>query len=194
MMKINNLSATIKNSPQLFIVILVLVIMVEIALGFYLFKGKITPPAPVSLPKVQEEYSGRLWLEPSNLSVGVGEIFQIKIMFNAAANPVNALDAILSYDPDLLQLLEEDIIPGTIFPFYPRKLIEPEKGRLVLTGVQLEKTREALIGDQTFALINFKALKKGSAQIEVAQGSTIIAAETSWNLLGEASGSQIEIK
>lgn len=120
MTKTNKINSTKQRSPQLFIAALAIVSF-------------------VILPKLQEGYHGWFWLGSLISLVIARETFRIKSMVNVAAKLVNAVNAVLSYDPKLL-LLKKNPILKTIFPLYPRQLIKSEKMSVNLNRVQQKKT------------------------------------------------------
>jgi len=195
----NKINQVAERKPELFMIFLSVAIIFEIIIGFWFLEAKdIFGPI---VPKAQSQYAGQLWLEPAESVIRAGQDFNLKIMINADGQLVNGVDVVLNYDPGFLSV-EDQVIPTSLFPLYPRKFIEKEKGQIIITGAQIQKAEKEMLGDQAFASLKFKALRKGKTEISLAtsfkgntsQGSMIIISGSSRNILGEINNTQIEIK
>ena len=109
-----------------FLVKPILIILVFIlALWLIGFLNRPSSPSSPSLPSFT--------LSPNQGEFTTGQEFSLEIILKANKE-INAADAVLVFDPEILEAVT--LKPGTIFPLYPRKNIDLEKGRAVITGVK----------------------------------------------------------
>lgn len=141
--------------------------------------------------------SPSLTLSPAKGRFKLGQEFSIDIILNAAGQEINAADAVLSFNPQVLQVVE--IKPGQVFPLYPRKNVDLEKNQIQITGVKAKKDGQVFTKPLKFATIIFKGKVPGQAKLNFVfskgktTGSTIIKAEGSENILNKVYNGKYEI-
>ncbi len=69
-----------------------------------------------------------LSIQPANTTVVVGQEFTLDIVVEAGAQPVDAVDAFVDFDPALLQVLE--LIPGTTLPTILQSVFDNTAGQI----------------------------------------------------------------
>jgi len=145
---------------------------------------------PQEAPFVEEKPSlASLSLVPKNQSLKMGDAFLVTINFKTGDNKVDTVDAVLTFDPEILTV--EEISEGMFFAEYPIKKIED--GKVMLTGTigAGDKQVGGAKGEGALASITFKALKAGSANVSFDNSS--LAVVQGENVLGETSGASFEI-
>ena len=111
----------------------------------------------VSVPTSYAAGSANLSLSPSSGNYKIGNTFSVTIYENSGSDPVNVVEAILSYDQSKLQLLGRTCNSGAF-----------EVSAFSACGTIVPKT-----GTQAVATASFKALASGSASISFAGSSHI---------------------
>ena len=138
-----------------------------------------------------------LRLSPNEKEFKNGQEFKIDIILKTDQE-INGADAVLSFDKKILEVIE--IQPGSIFPIYPRKNIDPEKGRVEITGVKTIKDKRVFTQPSVFATMILKGKKSGQAKLNFlfskgkTSKSTIIKAESSENILEKVYNGEYEIQ
>lgn len=166
---------------------LLIVLVVLGALWLIAFLNQERPPIPLSLLK----------LSPLKRGAKVGQEFKVDIILKTNQE-INGADAILSFDPNLLEV--SNIVEGQIFPLYPRKNVNLEKGRVEITAVKMKKDGQVFTQPMVFATIIFKGKKSGTAKVDFSFSkgkttrSTIIKAQGSENILEKVYDGEYEIK
>jgi hypothetical protein len=123
----------------------------------------------------------------SSGSAAQGSIISVTIKENSGSEPVNAVQANLSYSADLLSFV--GISSSSAFG-----VVAQNSGGG--GAVQIARgTTSAVTGNQTVAYVSFKALSSGgTASVSVAGGSSIVSANTNGNILAGTSGTNIVLK
>ena len=146
--------------------------------------------APQKIPFVEEGPSlASLSLVPKNQSLKMGDTFLVTINFKTGDNRVDTVDAVLTFDPEVL--VAEEISEGMFFAEYPIKKIED--GKVYLTGTigAGDKQTGGAKGEGALASVTFKALKTGSVNVSLDQASLV--AVKGEDVLGETKGAVFEI-
>jgi len=126
-----------------------------------------------------------IYLQPEDVSANNGEEFVINIIENSNEEPVNAVEARLSFDPTLLQYVsvenskDFEIVAGT----------KNDNG--VITVSRATVTKKS--GNKLVASLKFKPIKSGQAEIKT--DGSIIASATSHSDISKYFGlSKVTIK
>jgi len=183
-----------------FVVVGGLALVINLLLVGYLYMGsnkedealknvKIIRPntrsgVPLTGPSRSTMRLATFMLESNVTSTTVGSVVTVRIKLNSPELLLGA-DAIITYDPEILGV--KKVEAGNMFPNYPRILSEPERARIVITGVNIDQSK---LGSDLFAVIEFGGLKAGSSNISFVHeidteksGSTAISAATGKNIL-----------
>jgi len=117
----------------------------------------IVPPTPIP---------AFFTLTSENETLKVGETFSLSLSLDSGDFTIDAVDLILSYDPELFKA--QKITPGTVFDLYPIKQIDNQQGQVQLSAASGLKEGKVVgfSGANEFGVISFEALKAStSAQI-----------------------------
>lgn len=161
------------------VVVLLVIFSLGTIFGLLFFPKKTAPPE-ITLPPAskivlpfEEQRGASFSLSPQNQEVSKGATFTVTINFDSGESKVEAADCVLKYDPKILRV--NKIIPGLIFPQYPRKEVREDK--IFLSGtIGVEKSqREGVNGQGPLGSIEFKAIQTGNTSLEFVREETIIA-------------------
>ena len=126
----------------------------------------------VNVPTSYAAGSASLSLSPSSGNYKIGNTFSVTIYENSGSDPVNVVEAILSYDQSKLQLLGRTCNSGAF-----------EVSAFSACGTIVPKT-----GTQAVATASFKALASGSASISFAGSSHIYRSTDNTEIWNGATG------
>ena len=129
--------------------------------------------------------TNQLYLTPATGNVLIGNTVAVQIRVNSGTDPINAVQANLTYDPAKLEYQNIDA-SGSVFGLVPQSTTSSG-------SLQLVRSRNAgeapVTGDNLFATVNFKALAgSGSAAVTVAAGSVVIRSTDNQNILVSSAG------
>ncbi|MDP3982688.1 MAG: cohesin domain-containing protein [bacterium] len=194
-----------------FVVIGGLALVINLLLVGYLYMGsnkenevlknvKIIRPntrsdAPLTGPTRSSKRLATFMLESDVTSATVGSVVTVRIKLNSPELLLGA-DAIITYDPEMLGV--KKVEAGDMFPNYPRILSEPERARIVITGVNIKQSK---LDSDLFAVVEFAGLKAGSSNISFVHeidaeksGSTAISEAQGKNILTNVDDLEILIQ
>lgn len=187
-------------------IILVVIILLVLLIGLVMVRGTKKTTLNNTLNKTVDKKPtatvtkvpliGKYIFSENSKSVKVGEKFSLVIEFNTPGKILTGADALLFFDPKLLQI--ESVTQGGYFKEYPRKAIDNNKGELKITAF-MSRDQNKITGNVPLATLNFKALKSGKTQVKfdfVAGSdnrSTLVEKGTSRNLLGSVGLANIVI-
>lgn len=132
--------------------------------------------------------SATLNLTPATVNTGQGGVFSVGININTSGNPVNAVQAVLSYPTASLDFVS--ITTTDVFGIGAEK-----KGGNGTVSIVRAST-EAVTGTQLIASVKFKAkATTGSAKIAFTDASKVLTTDASGNnVLGATTGSTVNFK
>lgn len=159
-----------QNLPnkKLLIYALVFLVVVELVWGvFYLSGGKeptaTTQPPSVTVPTSTSIVTGAtISILPKNASIKVGQTQKIDINVNTAGKKISGIDAVLEYDPTLIEIVPESIVPGNIVKTLITKKVDLINKKIVISGV-IEPNAPPFEGQGNLATLTIKGLSKGTA-------------------------------
>ena len=159
---------------------------------YWRMKGPRETAPSTQIPFVKEEPKSNLAslsLVPKSQSLKTEDTFLVTINFKTGDNKVDTVDAVLTFDPELLTV--EEISEGMFFAEYPIKKIED--GKVMLTGTIGASGKQVggAKGEGALASVTFKALKAGSANVSFDKASLV--ASKGKDVLGETKGAVFEI-
>lgn len=105
----------------------------------------------VVLPQFILAQAATLALSPSSGTANKGCSFSLNIILNTGVAQTDGTDAVLIYDPT--RFTANSITNGTIYPDYPGSSIDPQAGKITISG--LASISSAYSGQGTLATINF---------------------------------------
>jgi len=145
---------------------------------------------PQEAPFVEEKSSlASLSLVPKNQSLKMGDTFLVTINLKTGDNKVDTVDAVLTFDPEILTV--EEVSEGMFFAEYPIKKIEDGKVMISGTVGAQDKQVGGAKGEGALASITFKALKADT--VNVAFDKTSLVVVKGKDVLGETKGASFEI-
>lgn len=152
-----------------------------------------SPPRQIPTPAtiVQKQPSlATLSLVPQEQTVKAGQSFLVTINFKTGDYKVDTVDAVLTFDPEILTV--EEISEGMFFADYPIK--KSESGRVILTGTigAEDKQKGGAKGEGAMGTIKFRTLVAGSARVNFDKEASLVAVQGE-NVLGETKGAVFEI-
>lgn len=175
-----------------YIIVGVIAFVINLILVGYLYVGTKKNSAGLESVKIVEQKAiitphkklAEFRLQADKKSITAGSVFTINIRLDSPDKLLGA-DAVITYDPEILVV--NKVEAGDMFPNYPRILNEPERARIVITGVNINQTEPR---GSLFAVIEFAGLKPGSSSIGFVHersteksGSTAISADSGENIL-----------
>jgi hypothetical protein len=129
------------------------------------------------------------------VAVKIGQTFNVSIAFSDDRTDFSAFDAVVSYDPEMIRV--DEIRPSNIFQTYPRKLIQKDRKRLIVTGVQTDLAQNLSAPNGELAILVFTPLKPGKTKLDfMVDGDryTNMMNKTPANVLEKAEGVEIDIQ
>lgn len=136
----------------------------------------------------------KLSLTTLNPKPKVGEQIVVNLEFQSPTPNIISFDAVVSYDPEVLRVNE--INPKTMFSLYPRKLIEDDKKRFIVTGIQTDLKQALPFVSGPLAEVLVTPLKSGKTKLEfLVEGAkyTSMLNSKAENILGKTEGLEIEV-
>lgn len=199
-----------KNNSDFKKVILVVVVLLILLIGLVMVRGSKKTTLNNTLNNTLNQTSekkptvtvtkapeiGKYLFSEKSKTVKPGEKFSLVIEFTAPGKVLTGADALVSYDPKLLQI--ETVTPAGYFKEYPRKSIDNSLGELKITAF-ISRDQNKITGNVPLATINFKAIKTGKTQVKFDfitgsdNRSTLVEKGTSRNLLGSVGLANIVI-
>ncbi len=134
--------------------------------GNYLQGGAAQPPAENGSESARPANTVHLRVVPLAQGVGLGQEFLVNLVAEAAAQPVDTVDAFVSFDPARLEVLE--ILPGVALPTVLASSFDNTAGRVTYAaGKQLG----GVDAEGTFILATLRFQVRGTASL----GTTSLA-------------------
>lgn len=164
--------------------LLLLLVIFALLVGTAIYVSKQNKEEPktstdVSAEVEQGQKTGSMTLNPSAKAVAESEILTVEVWADSGTEPVNAVQANISYPSDKFEFVNVDSA-GSAFE------IEAEttgsNGKVVIARGHVGK----LTGKQLVAKINFKA-KAGGEKVNISfdKDSSLLSALTNKNILGD---------
>lgn len=141
-------------------------------------------PTQIPQPTISTPQTS-LSIQPENISLTVGQESQIKVMLTEV--PVTALDIEISYDPQMLEIIE--LKNGSLFANIIRNQIKD--GKIIYSASIDPQMKDNLSEGEVFTL-QVKALQSSNAVLEFDSNNTITAL-AGRNTLGSANGAKLAI-
>lgn len=134
----------------------------------------------------------QLSLEPSQIQVKKGESFTLSLQLDPQGEILDAVDAILVFDPKMLKV--ESLEKGELFPAYPVQVIDNEKGQVQLSAFAIGENEVPAPLTQAGSLgkLRFQALSLGTTSIRFSTDS--IAASQGRNVLNATQEARVEVQ
>lgn len=184
--------------------ICVVALVVIGSLGYWLTRRSSSPGLQTTtstqsliMPKVVAmDREGAMTLSPATVRVQKGQTATLTLSINAQGSALDGADAVLSYNPELLDVTVQK---GTAFPIYLKNYANPQTKKIYVTGVTLDQSPAPSSSTLTLATLTITGKKAGSGKIDILWNegeknlSTLIETKTSNTVLGDVSGSAFTV-
>jgi hypothetical protein len=165
-------------------VLLVVLFLVIISAGVVMYVRRVVVPSQTA----------KFSLTTQTAKPRIGEQMIVKIEFMSRVAEIVSFDAVINYDPAILRI--DEIKPTTVFSMYPRKIIESDKKRFVVSGLQEDLTKPLLLSSGSLAEVLITPLKSGKTKLEflvVGSKYTNMLNSKEENVLGTTEGVELEV-
>lgn len=160
-------------NKKIIILLAIILIAVILSAGYYFLNAnsQTQPKAGTVLKQTNTQNQNGftpavILLSTSKPDVKVGETFTVSINISSRS-ATDGTDIIILYDPQLLAVesnAEKAVTVGTMYPEYPINL-DNKAGQIKVSGIS--PSSEGVVASGLFGTIKFKALKKGTASINL---------------------------
>lgn len=184
--------------PKYIFFFLIGVIIVEVIIGA---KTLLTPPVQnknnntlITAPK-----EAVLVLIPNKKVYKVGENVFVNIHFSSGDHKVVGTDAVLSYDPKVLEASKSAFTKGNVYKDYPLVKVDSKEGTIRVSGIT-QVNSPGFEGVGSFGTVAFKAKSAGSTELKldfkegVTSESNVTEAKTAKDVLGKVYNLKINIE
>lgn len=124
-----------------------------------------------------------MYITPSKQRLTAADTLIANVWVNSYSQPVNAVQAVLTYPADKLFYVSADT---TSSQFTIQAEVTSSEGRLVLA----RGATTPLTGNQLVATVVFKPKAEGKAAIDFDSSSQLLSSDTNTNILGQLTGGQ----
>lgn len=186
-----------KNLIKVIFGLLGLVILVELIIGFRTLTASRTQLS--SAATIQSMTDPRIVIRPTQTSVKVGQIVEVKALVVTGGKPTDSTDLILHFDPSFLEASASSAIKvGEIYQDYPVAAADPKLGTIEVSGTT-SLNGQPFVGIGTFATFTFRALKEGKTALTVdfqkgaTADSNVVLSGSSKDILDKVYNGEISI-
>lgn len=124
-----------------------------------------------------------MYITPNKQRLAATDTLIANVWVNSYSQPVNAVQAVLTYPADKLFYVSADT---TSSQFTIQAEVTSSEGRLVLA----RGATTPLTGDQLVATVVFKPKASGKAALNFDSSSQLLSSDTNTNILGQLTGGQ----
>lgn len=129
----------------------------------------------------------QLYLTPASGTYASGSIISVDLRMNSGTEAVNAVEAYVTYAPDLLEYVSTSA-DGGVFD-----VATPSSGAASGVVTISRGSVAGISGDQKIATVVFRALKDGPAAVSLGSNSVLLSAASSANIAASFGGSSFRI-
>lgn len=189
------------SDKQLFIIALAVALLITGWLFWQSWQTQLIPRTIPTLPLPQARAS--LSLEPDEAIVKLGQTFGVAIKVEVENGEATGVEAILTYDPNYLEVIDGDKektgIQAVEFGFFDEYLgnkVNSKEGKIVVSGINMKGDRftQGIIGT-----ILFKAKQRGETEVNFVfapgeKGESDVSAPGGKDILTETFGGSFIVK
>ncbi len=160
--------------PKIIFIILGVVLIAEVIYaGWSLIPKSAGTPLPVQSNSNVEQSVSRISLTAPEQSFQVGDVIPVLVSIDSGGKNISGVDLIVQYDPEFLEITNEDLEVGQALDEYPFKSVDPEQGLVSISGIT--SLGNDFSGAAEFAALNFRAVSPGQTVLSVnfEKGSTV---------------------
>lgn len=110
-------------------------------------------------------FAATLTMNPASGTLNKGCEVSLKIELDTQGVQTDGTDVILTYPPSLLTTSTSQITNGTVYPQYPGTAVDPQQGRVVISGIS--DVSSPYSGTGTFATIKFRVADSATANTAI---------------------------
>lgn len=189
------------SGPKIIFTILGMIVLIEVIYAVRTLNTStpaFTPAFPVAEVNNRKEIPGKISLSASKTSYKVAEIIPVSVVIDIGTKEISGADVIVSFDPNVLEVVPNGITKGKVFDEYPLLSQDAKKGKVSISGISTLK--KVFSGTGQFATINFKAKNPGKISLVVnfQKGSTtesnLVEAATARNILETVTNLDLEVQ
>jgi len=189
------------SDKKTFVIALIFALLLTGWLFWLSWQRQITPSEIIPTPASQTQAT--LSLEPQEATIKVGQTFGVGIKVEIENGEATGVEAILTYDPEFLEVLDGDkeetgiqTVEIGFFDEYLGNKVDNKEGRITVSGINMKGDR---FSQGTIGTILFKAKKKGETEVNFVfapgeKGESDVAAPGGKDILRETIGSTFIIK
>lgn len=175
MKKTQKRSLGIKNSRLLLILVSCAALLIGGVAGYQLGYGNAAKPVRSGSTAVA---TPGIFFGPSTTTANVGDVVVLQIRANSGTEPVNAVQASLTYPATVLEFVALDTSQSAF-------AIEAQSSQTTgsVTVVRAVSGGAELTGEQPVATISFRVIQKAEATIQFDATTALVSASTNQNIL-----------
>lgn len=204
----NDFNQTIQNQEEshgfftrkktIILIVLGVILAIEALWAFNVLSSKKSPGTTTLslIPELPSKQIAVLSVEPIAVNTLVGEQFTQVISVDLGEREVNGIDAVILFDPNLLQVVDSDVetpgiqtANGDLFPSLLFNDVDNQEGVVTITASRISPETPVLSVNGILAAITFEAINPGETSIEIVSDtsststSNVTEAKTSENIL-----------
>lgn len=193
---VGDLKSKFKFSPKFIFGLLALVLVLEVIYAIH----TLTAPTPTPSPIVSTKSEANIKLASSSYEYSVGETVSVLVLIDTGGRETVGVDAILHFDPKVLEATNSSLEKGTIFQDYPALNVDDKSGKISISGIVLPGSQASFKGSGTLAIVKFKAKAAGKTEVKIdfLKGSTtdsnIVELASSQDILEKIEGLDLTIR
>lgn len=182
-------------TPKLIFIVLGVVLAGELIWAVVTFV-KPAPPLPV-VPKIQPVSGAKMVLVSPKKSYNVGEVVPVALRVATGGRLIDGVDALIKFDPKILEATSGAVRKGVIFPEYPLLSVDPKAGLVKISAITGAKN---FSGIGVLANVSFKAKSAGSTKLMIdfekdqTTDSNVVEVGTTKDVLDEVFNLEITVK
>lgn len=182
-------------TPKLIFIILGVALAAELVWAVVTFVKPAPPLPPVA--KIQPVSGAKMVLVSPKKSYTVGEIVPVALRVATGGRLVDGVDALIKFDPKVLEATSGAIKKGIIFTEYPLLSVDPKAGLVKISAISSAKS---FSGIGVLANISFKAKSSGTAKLMIdfekdqTTDSNVVEAQSTKDVLDEVFGLDLSIR
>src|SRR3989344_3759616 len=173
-------------TPKLIFIILGVALLAELVWAVVTFVKPTPPPLPVA--KIQPVTGAKMVLVSPKKSYDTGEIVPVTVRVASGGRLIDGVDALIKFDPKVLEATSGAIKKGIIFAEYPLSSVDSKAGLVKISAISSTKS---FSGIGVLANISFKAKSAGIAKLMIdfekdqTTDSNVVEAQSSKDVLDE---------
>lgn len=182
--------------PKIIFIVLGLILLVELIYAIRVLTQSV-PTLAARMP-LQVKIA-KISLNAPKSSYLINDVIPVAVNIDTGSQVVDGVDALIHYDPKILEVPSGGLIKGHILEEYPSMNVDPNKGLISISGISTLQNGFKGVGQ--FATINFKAKSAGRTLLtidfkgkNVTTASNLVDAVTSKNILDQVNNLELNVQ